>query len=242
MRSPTLRRVPLFAAALAICPTPGVDSALNTGSVLVMRRSRHRGFVSLKRAALARSIRCGKSTAHSCGGRYGHFVSAHRSHRKHWSTTLPKSALSTPSTSKVSDSSIRSNSVGKAAQRLTHRRQPWQMSKTRSSSVSTALGSWKSGPCQSIGCRLGASRLPSVMPFMANPPSGWAKQRASLGGPSFFESQASRPRHSIASRAFWKRLACERSALAKVSNQSAISSKPSSRAVFAMPGYMSVYS
>src|SRR5205823_13269790 len=44
------------------------------------------------------------------------------------------------------------------------------------------------------------------------------------------------------SRAFWKRLACERSALASVSNQSAISPKPSSRAAFAMPGYMSVYS
>src|SRR5690606_32935295 len=39
-----------------------------------------------------------------------------------------------------------------------------------------------------------------------------------------------------------KRLACERSALARVSNQSAISSKPSSRAALAMPGYMSVYS
>ena len=45
-----------------------------------------------------------------------------------------------------------------------------------------------------------------------------------------------------ASRALVKRLACERSALAKVSNQSATSSKPSSRAVLAMPGYMSVYS
>ncbi len=39
-----------------------------------------------------------------------------------------------------------------------------------------------------------------------------------------------------------KRLACERSALARVSNQSAISSKPSPRAALAMPGYMSVYS
>src|SRR5690606_3738352 len=47
---------------------------------------------------------------------------------------------------------------------------------------------------------------------------------------------------SSASRAFWKRFACERSAFASVSNQSAISSKPSSRAVFAMPGYISVYS
>src|SRR5581483_5202466 len=45
-----------------------------------------------------------------------------------------------------------------------------------------------------------------------------------------------------ASSAFWKRLACERSAFASVSNQSAISPKPSWRACFAMPGYMSVYS
>src|SRR6185503_8030474 len=44
------------------------------------------------------------------------------------------------------------------------------------------------------------------------------------------------------SRAFWKRLAWLLSALASVSNQSATSVKPSSRADFAMPGYMSVYS
>src|ERR1700730_17965277 len=44
------------------------------------------------------------------------------------------------------------------------------------------------------------------------------------------------------SSAFWKRPACDFSALASVSNQSAISSKPSLRAVRAMPGYMSVYS
>ena len=37
-------------------------------------------------------------------------------------------------------------------------------------------------------------------------------------------------------------MACERSAFASVSNQSAISSKPSSRAVLAIPGYISVYS
>src|SRR5690606_30832937 len=42
------------------------------------------------------------------------------------------------------------------------------------------------------------------------------------------------------SRVFWNLLACERSALARVSNQSAISSKPSARASLAMPGYMSV--
>src|SRR5258705_1383556 len=44
------------------------------------------------------------------------------------------------------------------------------------------------------------------------------------------------------SSAFWKRLAWLRSALASVSNQSAISVKPSVRACFAMPGYISVYS
>ena len=57
-----------------------------------------------------------------------------------------------------------------------------------------------------------------------------------------------RPRRDAArladrvSSIFWKRPACDFSALASVSNQSAISAKPSSRAVFAMPGYMSVYS
>src|SRR6266853_1303173 len=45
-----------------------------------------------------------------------------------------------------------------------------------------------------------------------------------------------------ASSAFWKRPACDFPALASVSNQSAISSKPSWRAARAMPGYMSVYS
>src|SRR6185312_4392746 len=44
------------------------------------------------------------------------------------------------------------------------------------------------------------------------------------------------------SNARWKRPACDFSAFARVSNQSAISSKPSERAVLAMPGYMSVYS
>src|SRR3977135_544194 len=47
---------------------------------------------------------------------------------------------------------------------------------------------------------------------------------------------------SSAARAFWNRPAWLFSAFAKVSNQSAISSKPSWRAVRAMPGYMSVYS
>ena len=55
------------------------------------------------------------------------------------------------------------------------------------------------------------------------------------------DSDAKRQESRLSS-AFWKRLAWERSALARVSNQSATSSKPSSRALFAMPGYMSVYS
>src|SRR5206468_5300540 len=55
--------------------------------------------------------------------------------------------------------------------------------------------------------------------------------------------EATLPHQSAsASSAFWKRLACERSAFASVSNQSAISSKPSLRASLAMPGYISVYS
>src|SRR5207248_57504 len=51
-----------------------------------------------------------------------------------------------------------------------------------------------------------------------------------------------KPGDQSVSNAFWKRPAWDFSALARVSNQSAISSKPSERAVLAMPGYMSVYS
>src|SRR5713226_821640 len=64
----------------------------------------------------------------------------------------------------------------------------------------------------------------------------WLEARA-LGTPSL-----SCARYPSVSSAFWKRPACDFSALARVSNQSAISSKPSSRAVRAIPGYMSVYS
>ena len=76
-----IRRMGELITAFASWPMPGVDNKLNNGSVLVISRSRR--FVSpfLKRYALARSIRCGKSTAHSCGGRYGHLVSAQRSHK-----------------------------------------------------------------------------------------------------------------------------------------------------------------
>ena len=44
--------------------------------------------------------------------------------------------------------------VGKAWQRLKHRRQPWQMSYTRSSSANRASSSWNSGLFQSSGWTL----------------------------------------------------------------------------------------
>src|SRR5689334_22289662 len=44
------------------------------------------------------------------------------------------------------------------------------------------------------------------------------------------------------SSAFWKRPAWDFSAFASVSNHSAMSAKPSSRAAFAIDGYISVYS
>ena len=43
-------------------------------SVLVSSRSRGAAGRLRNRCALARSIRCGKSTFHGCGGTYGHFV------------------------------------------------------------------------------------------------------------------------------------------------------------------------
>src|SRR5580698_3168588 len=54
-----------------------------------------------------------------------------------------------------------SNSVGNELHRLKQRRQPWQMSNTRSSSLVSSSSSQKSGFCQSIGWRVGASRPPS---------------------------------------------------------------------------------
>src|SRR5262249_12875689 len=66
-----------------------------------------------------------------------------------------------------------------------------------------------------------------------------AKGAAGWAAPSRTSSTGDQP---TVSRAFWKRPAWDFSALARVSNQSAISSKPSCRAVRAMPGYMSVYS
>src|SRR6202007_1816685 len=59
---------------------------------------------------------------------------------------------------------------------------------------------------------------------------------------SLFEWFLWNPLDQFSSSAFWKRPACDFPALASVSNQSAISSKPSWRATRAMPGYTSVYS
>src|SRR5690606_25416404 len=63
------------------------------------------------------------------------------------------------------------------------------------------------------------------------------ERRGPVAGPRPRVGQASR-----VSSARWNRPAWDFSAFARVSNQWAISSKPSSRAVRAMPGYMSVYS
>ena len=43
-------------------------------SVLESSRSRKRTSPARNFTAFARSIRCGKSTFHGCGGTYGHFV------------------------------------------------------------------------------------------------------------------------------------------------------------------------
>ncbi|GIR93211.1 MAG: hypothetical protein CM15mP93_13980 [Thiotrichaceae bacterium] len=53
--------------------------------------------------------------------------------------------LSTDSKSKFVDSSIKSNNVGKASQRLTHLLQPWHISKTRNNSSFNSLSFQKLG-------------------------------------------------------------------------------------------------
>src|SRR5471032_1940122 len=88
---------------------------------------------------------------------------------KHMSQSVQASSTSayfsfgTPSSSPVGPLSIRSNSRGKESHRLKQRRQPWQMSKTRSISFSRAASSQNQGSCQPRGKRTGASRLPSRM-------------------------------------------------------------------------------
>jgi hypothetical protein len=66
-------------------------------------------------------------------------------------------------------------------------------------------------------------------------------RRKSAGAPRVRGAMARGRSYSVV-EAFWKRPACDFSALARVSNQSAISGKPSSRAAFAIPGYILVYS
>jgi hypothetical protein len=58
--------------------------------------------------------------------------------------------LGTSWTSPLGVASTASNKVGNALQRLKQRRQPWQMSKMRDSSESSAAASVKFGERQSI--------------------------------------------------------------------------------------------
>src|SRR5690348_9176142 len=78
--------------------------------------------------------------------------------------------------------------------------------------------------------------------FEAAFPHGKFPLKKRRGAPQRSPQQTSGLGQPMVSSAFWKRPACDFSALASVSNQSAISAKPSCRAVLAMPGYMSVYS
>ncbi len=97
-----------------------------------------------------------------------------------------------------------------------------------------------------------SSRRPAIIaPERVSFTSGGKWAKSSLGpiaprpGPTLLSVvTAARADYSFSSvsSAFWKRPACDRSALARVSNHSAISSNFSSRAVFAIPGYISVYS
>jgi hypothetical protein len=112
-----------------------------------------------------RSIRCGKSTFQACGGTYGHLVMKHMSQSVQACSTVAYFSFGTPSSSPVGPLSIRSNSRGKESHRLKQRRQPWQMSKMRAISCSRAASSQNQGLRQSMGSRVGASRLPSRMVF-----------------------------------------------------------------------------
>ena len=62
-----------LAVALAVCATTGIAASLPFLSV--EESSRSRNFTPWRNLiALARSMTCGKSTFHGCGGTYGHFV------------------------------------------------------------------------------------------------------------------------------------------------------------------------
>jgi hypothetical protein len=75
---------------------------------------------------------------------YGHCTS-HSLHWKHASITRSVSAAASFRTSPSWRSSISEKSVGKLSQYLKHMRQPWQISKTRSTSRPSAAGSQYTG-------------------------------------------------------------------------------------------------
>src|SRR5258708_10846824 len=83
---------------------------------------------------------------------------------------------------------MRSKRRGKESQRLKQRRQPWQMSKTRCISASIFAMSVKSGSCQAMTWRVGASRLPSFMrSFLIRRQSGeWSEAGAFATPPPSF--------------------------------------------------------
>ncbi len=74
-----LRPLVLRLVALTACTTTGIPAKRPTLSLALRIRSRRLAPCLRKRAALARSIRCGKSTFHSCGGTYGHLLMKHMS-------------------------------------------------------------------------------------------------------------------------------------------------------------------
>src|ERR1700736_6171321 len=96
----------------------------------------------------------------------------------------------------------------------------------------------------------GHQSLFDIMPTFVVPcTTGHLPALLSVSAPMFASDRVFSPNRSYgtqldqsASSAFWKRRTCDFPALASVSNQSAISSKPSWRATRAMPGYTSGYS
>ena len=77
----TARIGALWLTALTAWVTTGMPARRPSASVEESTRSRRRPPVLRNCTALARSIRCGKSRFHSCGGTYGHLVRKHMAHR-----------------------------------------------------------------------------------------------------------------------------------------------------------------
>ncbi|MCY1371518.1 hypothetical protein D9M69_586680 [compost metagenome] len=72
--SMTLRMVLVLFTALATCTTTGMPANWPCTSVEARKRSASLTSPFLNLMALARSMVCGKSRFHSCGGVYGHLV------------------------------------------------------------------------------------------------------------------------------------------------------------------------